>query len=96
MKAGDLQAFGRSAGGNCFVDSWPGTAVLSTCSSKSSAEATFEDDILKGLLARECLRLIRVDTRVLLQLAERIQSVHADASMSEASLLDDDHSERSM
>ena len=37
-----VQALGLSEGGKCFVDCWPGNAVLSTCSSKSSAEARLE------------------------------------------------------
>lgn len=44
-----LQAFGLAELGKCFVDFLPGTDVLSTCSSKSSAEARFCFDILADL-----------------------------------------------
>jgi len=40
-----LQAFGLAELGKRFVDCLPGTAVLWTCSSKSSAEARFCFDI---------------------------------------------------
>jgi hypothetical protein len=41
-----LQAFGLAELGKRFVDCLPGTDVLWTCSSKSSAEARFCFDIL--------------------------------------------------
>ena len=44
-----LQAFGLADCGKCFVDFLPGTDVLWTCSSKSSAEARFCFDILAVL-----------------------------------------------
>ena len=47
-----LQAFGLAALGKCFVDFLPGTDVLWTCSSKSSAEARFCFDILAAFDTR--------------------------------------------
>lgn len=35
----DVQAFGFEERGNRSMDCWPGTAVLETCSSTSSADA---------------------------------------------------------
>lgn len=42
-----LQALGWDERGNRSVDCWPGTAVLLTCSSKSSADARFGSVILE-------------------------------------------------
>lgn len=54
------QAFGLEDRGNRSVDCLPGTDVLSTCSSKSSAEATFWLAIM-GRLARLLVDFGRIE-----------------------------------
>lgn len=64
-----LQALGWDERGNRSVDCWPGTAVLVTCSSRSSADANVGSVILEVV---DRSRLEHVDSSLFTRFREQL------------------------